>query len=246
MPQFTATAGICLGYFTCYGTVHFDSSMSWRTPFVIQAILAALLVVSCKFLPDSPRWLMLHDRREDAMRQIERLGIQRAEAEKDILNVQDSDLVHLETSPIQGLLMLFRRQYRVRTLLALFILGMVQLSGIDGVLYYAPILFEQAGLPGQTASFLASGVSAILMLVVAIPALLFADSWNRRTSVITGGIGLSSCMLIIGSMYASNSVHNFGIGRWVVIVLIFVFALTYCATCKSILPVEIPPTLTTL
>lgn len=96
---------------------------------------------------------------------------------------------------------------------------------------YAPILFAQAGLPSGTASFLASGVSAILMLVVSVPAFVYADSWGRRTSVITGGIALSTCMFIIGSLYASSSVqNNTGAGRWLVIVLIFIFALTYAAT----------------
>ena len=54
------------------------------------------------------------------------------------------------------------------------------------------MLFAQAGLPEATASFLASGLSAILMLAISIPAFLFADKWGRRTSAITGGIGLSS------------------------------------------------------
>ena len=129
--------------------------------------------------------------------------------------------------------MLFRRKNRSRTILALFVLGMVQLSGIDGVLYYAPILFAQAGISSQEASFLASGVSAILMLLVSIPAFLFADKMKRRTSIISGGLGLSACMILIGSLYASNSVHAYGSARWVVVVLIFVFALTYCYTIRS-------------
>ena len=96
---------------------------------------------------------------------------------------------------------------------------------------YAPILFAQAGLSSSTASFLASGVSAILMLAISIPAFLFADKWGRRASIITGGVGLSGCMFVIGSLYATNSVHaESGSGRWFVILLIFVFALVYCAT----------------
>jgi len=130
----------------------------------------------------------------------------------------------------RGFLLLFRRGYRARTILALFILGMVQLSGIDGVLYYAPTLFRQAGLPGETASFLASGLSAILMLAISVPAFLFADKWGRRTSAIVGGIGLSSCMLLIGSLYAASAVHPYGAARWVVIISVFIFGLTYCAT----------------
>jgi MFS family permease len=68
------------------------------------------------------------------------------------------------------------------------------------------------------------------MLAVSVPAFLFADKWGRRTSAITGGVGLSGCMLLIGSLYASSAVHPYGIARWVVIVSVFIFGLTYCAT----------------
>jgi MFS family permease len=97
-------------------------------------------------------------------------------------------------------------------------------------LQYAPSLFAQAGLPGKTASFLASGLSAILMFAISIPAFIFADKWGRRTSAITGGLGLAGCMLLIGTLYASNAVHPYGIGRWIIIILVFIFSLTYCAT----------------
>ena len=68
------------------------------------------------------------------MKAIERLGIHREEAEKDILNIPDEDRAKL-SGGIQSLLMPFRKQYRSRTVLGFFVLGMVQLSGIDGVLY---------------------------------------------------------------------------------------------------------------
>ena len=92
------------------------------------------------------------------------------------------------------------------------------------------MLFAQAGIPGEQASFLASGLSAILMMAISIPAFLFADKWGRRTSIISGGIGLSSCMIIIGSLYAAGAVHADGVARWIVIILVFVFGLTFCAT----------------
>ena len=65
---------------------------------------------------------------------------------------------------------------------------------VDAKHKYAPTLFHQAGLPEQTAGFLASGISAILLLLVSIPAVFYADSWKRRTSVIAGGVLLTSCM----------------------------------------------------
>lgn len=60
--------------------------------------------------------------------------------------------------------------------------------------------------------------------------MMFADRWGRRVSVITGGILLSGCMLLIGSLYAANQIHEYGTARWIVIVSIFVFALTYAST----------------
>lgn len=228
ISQFGTAFGICAGYFSCYGSVHIASTMSWRLPYVVQASLAILLAVSCYFLPTSPRWLMLHGKREKALKELDRLNISRTEAEKDILSFNDQ--VRAPPSTLEGFLVIFRRRYRARTILALFILGMVQLSGIDGVLYYAPTLFAQAGIPSQSASFLASGVSSVLMLAISIPAVLYADRMGRRTSVIAGGSGLSFCMLVIGALYASNSVHKTGLARWVVVVLIFAFALTYSFT----------------
>ena len=140
--------------------------------------------------------------------------------------------------------------------MAIFLLGMQQLSGIDGVLYvssvrfqknpspqipftkspanstkYAPLLFAQAGLASSEASFLASGVSAIVIFAVTIPALLFSDKWGRRASAIYGGLGLSVTMFLIGGLYAGNAVHDsVGAGRWVVIVSIFVFLAIFCFT----------------
>lgn len=77
---------------------------------------------------------MLDGRRDEALRAIEKLNIPRAEAEKDILRVPEPQ-AGFEASALEGFLIIFRRQYRFRTFLALFVLGMVQLSGIDGVLY---------------------------------------------------------------------------------------------------------------
>jgi MFS family permease len=132
LPQFMATAGVCVGYFTCYGTVTVQSAMAWRAPYIVQCILSTVFVASCMILPDSPRWLMTHGRRQDALVALERLDFSLVEAERDFLvtTEQTSGL-----SPWQSLTLLFRRGYRSRTILALFILGMVQLSGIDGVLY---------------------------------------------------------------------------------------------------------------
>ncbi|KAI0148329.1 putative MFS sugar transporter [Hypoxylon sp. NC0597] len=227
LPQFMATAGVCAGYFTCYGTINIDSDIAWRFPYIVQCTFSAILAWACLLLPDSPRWLMLKGRQAEARRALERLDFNMVEAERDFLTSTDQTP---SLSPWQSFMLLFGRGYRARTILALFILGMVQLSGIDAITYYAPILFEQAGLSSNNVSFLASGLSSILMFAITIPAFLLADKWGRRTSAISGGLMLAGCMFLMGTLYAAGVVHSYGIARWFVIIAVFVFGLTYCAT----------------
>lgn len=127
-------------------------------------------------------------------------------------------------------------------------MSMMQLSGIDGVLYvrhifsshvewrltisqYAPLLFQQAGLANSSSSFLASGLSGVVIFVTTVPAILLADRWSRRASVIYGGFVLAATMIVIGALYAANTVFaDRGAGRWVVVVCIFLFTFVYSAT----------------
>lgn len=141
LPQLMAIAGICAGYFTCYGSVAMEGSIAWRLPYVIQAVVGTILAGACLVLPDSPRWLMLHGKRAEAVRAVEMLDFGMAEAQRDVLAAPSSEQ-HLSLNPWQSFVLLFRRGYRARTVLALFLLGAVQLSGIDAVLYvgYRPLL----------------------------------------------------------------------------------------------------------
>lgn len=59
---------------------------------------------------------------------------------------------------------------------------------------------------------------------------MLADKWGRRTSTITGGLGLSSIMVLMGSLYASGIVQPTGIARWVVVISVFMFGMIFCAT----------------
>jgi MFS family permease len=133
LPQFGAAIGVCIGYFSCYGSIHIDGSMSWRLPYIQQAALSAIWAAGSFFLPESPRWLILHGRRCQAMEELDKLDFERAEAEKDVL--RPIETAASEAGFLEGLHLIFTRQYRFQTFLAVFVLSFIQLSGIDGVLY---------------------------------------------------------------------------------------------------------------
>lgn len=138
-----------------------------------------------------------------------------------------------------------------------------QASGIDGVLYYAPVLFTQAGLSSTKASFLASGVSGLLNVACTIITQPFMDKCahpsskslnsltvpsyigGRRPTTILGGTLIGSAMLIIGSLYASQA-NSTEAGRWSIIILIYLFVVAFSMTwavvnriyCSEIQPNE--------
>ncbi|KAJ5364869.1 uncharacterized protein N7496_010582 [Penicillium cataractarum] len=235
-PQLLITLGLVVGFFTCYGSSNIQSSLSWRTPFILLSSLSMILCASTFFfLPESPRWLTLHGRHKEAAETWDKLEVSQAEREKVELQSETTEVVvpvaTVKEKAVHKLLDIFSKDVRTRTALAVFLMGMQQLSGIDGVLYYAPLLFQQAGLASSEASFFASGVSALVIFAATIPGLIYADGWGRRHSIIYGGVGLGAIMFLIGGLYAGNTVHGtFGAGRWVVIVCIYIFAIIYSLT----------------
>lgn len=64
--QLFTTGALASGFFVCYGTIRIQSSLAWRIPFAISTFVALVVAVGAPFLPFSPRWLVTHDRREDA------------------------------------------------------------------------------------------------------------------------------------------------------------------------------------
>lgn len=139
-PQLLITLGVMTGYFTSYGSSGIESSLSWRIPYILLAALSMLLCVSSfSLLPPSPRWLTLHGRRAEAEQAWDKLGVSHAEREKVELEAEVPENV----APVQKrkqtvmdkLFDIFSQDVRARTALVVFMMGMQQLSGIDGVLY---------------------------------------------------------------------------------------------------------------
>jgi sugar porter (SP) family MFS transporter len=257
LVQFITAIGVLLGYFIAYGTVKYQSSASWRAPLSVQTGLSFIFAAACAFLPNSPRWLVLRGRRKESMLLWERLGVPATLREEEEI-VNNDGLVEKpeddETAPREvdtsshSLLRVFQKDVRGRTALGCFTMAMLQLSGIDSILYYSPQVFIQTGLVDEASSFLASGVIAVVIVAITVPGVMMADRWNRKTGTILGGVFISIFMIIIGSLYASGSVHpHSGPGRWVVIVAIYLYVISYCITWAVLFrgyPSEIQPPVT--
>ncbi|GAQ06887.1 high-affinity glucose transporter [Aspergillus lentulus] len=239
--QLFVVVGIMTGYFIAYGSHQLSGSMAWRLPFIVQAVMAAVLSLGLLFLPFSPRWLVQAGRSDDARRVLTKL--------------RTATAVDFELSEIQQSLQSDR--HKSLFLLAIFIASycvnqFLMESQIDVVLYYAPILFRQAGFTSEKASFLSSGVTGIVMLVCTIPAQIWIDRWGRRMPLVIGGLVMAICFIVTGSLYAryghttaDSVILTSTAAQWVVIVLIYVFVANFSwswAVVGKIYASEIIPT----
>ena len=238
ITQLMISFGVVLGYFICYGTQGIHGSLSWRLPLAIQAAIALTNAAACSLVPQSPRWLLMKGSTEQARQTMVQLGIPTEEQEE----LFRQEVAGPEHSPnmsffdgvketLRGSRDAFAAPVRGRTTFGCFILAMLQFSGIDGVLYYAPIIFKQAGLGSTQATFFASGISALVMMIITVPATLMCDMWGRRTSSLVGGSLMFFFMLLIGSLYAAGRVYaDHGVARWVVIVSVYLWACVWSTT----------------
>ncbi|KOS20406.1 Hexose transporter 2 [Escovopsis weberi] len=245
LPQFMTVSGLVLGYFICYGTAKLgSSSAAWRLPLAIDSGLGFLLSASFWVTPSSPRWLASKGRVDEALAVARRLDFDQAECDALVSASFASDTQsddHGRGMTLGETLRLtliefrqaFSAPFRKRTLFGCFLMAMQQFTGIDAVLYYAPILFTQAGLKGDQATFLASGVTAIVILAATVLATIFANSWGRRTTSIVGGVLITVLMLLMGSLYAANVIgenHRSEAGKWMILICIYLFAITFSCT----------------
>ncbi|PGH11000.1 hypothetical protein AJ79_05151 [Helicocarpus griseus UAMH5409] len=231
--QFFIVIGIALGYFIAYAAHTLPGTMAWRLLFIIQAAVAAVLSLGALFLPFSPRWLVQVGRIDQA-----RLTLSKLRPKGDAVNLELEDIQQSLRSDNQTKLAswkeIFGKKYIKQTSLGLFLMSFQQLTGIDVVLYYAPIIFQQTGFTSEKASFLSSGVTGIVMLVSTIPAQIWIDRWGRRMPLIIGGLLITACFIVTGTLYeifgrktGDSVVLCSDTAQWVIIVLIYVYVASF-------------------
>jgi sugar porter (SP) family MFS transporter len=173
-----------------------DSSGSWRIPLALQIIPASILAIGILFFPFSPRWLISKGRELDALAALIKIRSTSSSEVQDELNEIKNEFVLEHEKQIQSYMQLVRR----RLILGMGIQFLQQLTGINAVMYYAPEIFNQAGLADEHASLIATGINGCVNVLATIPAILFIDILGRRVLLISGAIIMSLSMFTIGGV----------------------------------------------
>ena len=167
---------------------------NWRWMLGVEAIPAIVYFVALFAVPESPRWLVMHDRDDEALGVMERVSdADQARASLDAVRAALGAEAGADQAAFRELLNPAMR--RVLTIgLAVAILQ--QITGINSVFFYAPMIFEQSGI-GTDASFLQAVLVGLVNLVFTVLAILTIDRLGRRPLLVFGLTGIAVCMLVL-------------------------------------------------
>ena len=172
MYQFNIVFGILVAFLSnfLFANAGFGES-AWRWMIGIEALPAFIYTLMVMTVPMSPRWLMMKGRYDEAREVLRQIDPTRDV--NDLIEAGKEDTSHSSESIWLG-------KYRLLVWLAVLIAFFNQFSGINAFLYYAPRIFEIAGL-GQNAALLSSVGVGVVNLIFTLLGLLLIDKLGRRT-----------------------------------------------------------------
>jgi len=213
--QFNVVLGILISYLSNY-LISQIGDTSWRWMLGVQAFPAFLFFVLIRFIPESPRWLILKKGETKKALEILRI-INPLDCDKELISIQNSVLESHADSAKTGL---FSGQYKTPIILAVLFAFFNQVSGINAIIYYAPRIFEMAGL-GAHSSLLSTVGIGLINFIFTLLAINIIDKVGRRILMLIGSIGLISSLLLVSYTFYSGHFSGFAIPIYMMVFIAF-------------------------
>ncbi|KAK6611032.1 sugar transporter Stl1 [Botrytis cinerea] len=243
--------GVMMAYWVDYGFSFVNSAAQFRVPLALQIVFAVVTLAGILVLPESPRWLLAHDKHEEARHILWAL-------ELNAKSIEPSDaVIHQEMAEIQhaiyeeraaaegsggkrALLKNGPQRFLYRTLLGIGSQFMQQLSGINLITYYAPVIFETSVGLSHSVSLLLSGFNGVAYFLSSLIPIWLIDRLGRRKLMLFAAAGQAVCMAILAGTISNGSTS----AGYVATVMLFLFNFFFAVGLLAIpwlLPAEYAP-----
>lgn len=193
--------GFFIALWTGVGEGKWSNPNQWRLGFAIQGIPALLLAAGVLFLDESPRWLLLKGRTEEAQTAFRSYHCSRAEdnewcrSEFPIIQANIAEEVRTQHQLSWGDL-LKTPAFRRRLFVGSFVWAAAMLAGISFVQYFQTAIYATLQYD-ESQQLLISGLYGTVGPIACIASLFFVDRVPRRTILVSSSAALSLCFLII-------------------------------------------------
>ncbi|XP_039130467.1 sugar carrier protein A [Dioscorea cayenensis subsp. rotundata] len=192
MFQLATTLGIFTANMINYGTEKINP-WGWRLSLGLAAVPAFLMTVGGFFLPETPNSLIERGLEEKGRRVLEKIrGTHDVDAEFQDM-VEASELANSIKHPFRNIM---ERRNRPQLVMAIFMPTFQILTGINSILFYAPVLFQSMGF-GNNASLYSSVMTGAVLASSTLVSIATVDRWGRRVLLIGGGIQMIICQVIV-------------------------------------------------
>jgi len=224
------TAGEALAFLSDYWL---SAGEHWRWMIAIGVVPAIILLIGMFFMPESPRWLMMKNKSQQAIGILKRLHSPAIECE-----IAEIKAV-LQQPKISMLSMLRSQKWRIPLMIGVTLGILQQFFGINTVMYYGPFIFKEVGIDSASGQIFATFLMGLVNMVVTIFMVMYVDRWGRKTLLMCGSLlsgvsllclvllfhypapGQTSIFLIVMMLYITGYCISVGSLFWLIISEIF-------------------------
>lgn len=243
--------GVMMAYWVDYGFSYVNSAAQFRVPLALQIAFAIVTLAGIIVLPESPRWLLAHDKHEEARHILWALehNAKTIEPSDPVIQKEMAEIQHAvyeeraAASGVGGKRALLKngpQRFLHRTLLGIGGQFMQQLSGINLITYYAPYVLEESVGLSHSLSLLISGFNGVAYFISSLIPIWCIDRLGRRKLMLFAAAGQMTCMAILAGT-VSNGSKSAG---YVATVMLFLFNFFFAVGLLAIpwlLPAEYAP-----
>jgi MFS transporter, SP family, arabinose:H+ symporter len=214
MYQLAIVSGILLAYFSNY-ILTSTGENNWRWMFFSQTAPSILFLIMLFIVPETPRWLIKKGRTDEAKKILEK-SVGSAEAETEFQKISLSCNENKQSSFAN----LFLKKYRNVLLIGIFIAVFQQVTGINAILYYAPVIFKETGLNTDD-SLLQTIVIGVVNLLSTFIAIGLVDKVGRKKFLLIGSLLMGLSLVTVSICFYFQYFKNY---------VVLISLLTYVAS----------------
>lgn len=198
--QLCVGIGVLSANYINFGTEKIEGGWGWRISLAMAAVPASILTVGAFFLPETPNSLIQrHKDHQKAKAMLQRIrGTTDVQAEfNDLTKASSVSIKH----PFKNII---QRKYRPQLVMAIAIPFFQQVTGINVISFYAPILFRTIGLSESLSLIMSALIAGVVGTAATFISMIIVDKLGRRVMFIFGGVQMLLSQIVIGCVMAAE------------------------------------------